>query len=189
MNNLQIFKNEQFGAVRTIEIANEPWFVGKDVADILEYQNGSRDINRHVDEEDRRKKMIFDGTQNKETIVINESGLYSLIFSSHLPTAKQFKHWVTSVVLPSIRKTGSYSMKSKEYPPKSSSIGEGANVLKLVDKVLMAQRASGYERAKALKQEADKLHIPMPDNIIQPVPFEQTAIMCTHTIKIAQLQY
>ena len=70
MNDLQIFKNEQFGAVRTIEIANEPWFVGKDVADILEYQNGSRDINRHVDEEDRRKKMIFDGTQNKETIVI-----------------------------------------------------------------------------------------------------------------------
>ena len=118
MNDLQIFKNEQFGAVRTIEIANEPWFVGKDVADILEYQNGSRDINRHVDEEDRRKKMIFDGTQNKETIVINESGLYSLILGSKLPTAKQFKHWITADVIPSIRKTGSYMAKQERADPR-----------------------------------------------------------------------
>lgn len=74
------------------------------------YQNGSRDINRHVDEEDRIKTMIFDGNQNKETIVINESGVYALIFGSKLPSAKKFKHWVTSEVLPQIRKTGSYKM-------------------------------------------------------------------------------
>jgi anti-repressor protein len=87
----------------------EPWFVAKDVADILGYRNGSRDINRHVEEDDRRKQMVSDGTQMKETIVINESGLYSLVLSSKLPKAKDFKHWVTSDVLPSIRKTGMYA--------------------------------------------------------------------------------
>lgn len=87
---------------------NEPWFVGKDVADIPGYQNGSRDINRHVDEEDRHKVMLFDGNQDKETIIINESGLYSLILSSKMPNAKKFKHWVTSEVLPNIRKHGAY---------------------------------------------------------------------------------
>ena len=108
MRGLQIFNNEEFGQIRTVTIDNEPWFVGKDVADNLGYQNGSRDINRHVLEEDRRKEMVFDGNQNKETILINESGLYALIFGSKLESAKRFKHWVTSEVLPSIRKTGGY---------------------------------------------------------------------------------
>lgn len=108
MNNIKVFENNEFGTVRTVEVDKEPFFVGKDVADILGYQNGSRDINRHVDEEDRHKVMIFDGNQNKETIVINESGLYSLVLSSKLPTAKRFKRWVTSEVLPAIRKTGGY---------------------------------------------------------------------------------
>lgn len=107
-NKIQIFKNQDFGQVRALEISGEPYFVGKDVAEVLGYQNGSRDINRHVDEEDRIKNMIFDGKQNKETILINESGLYSLILSSKLPTAKKFKRWVTSEVLPQIRKTGGY---------------------------------------------------------------------------------
>ena len=108
MNELQIFQNPEFGDVRTISIDGEPWLVGKDVADNLGYQNGSRDINRHVDEEDRRKDMISDGTQLKETILINESGLYSLVLSSKLPTAKKFKRWVTHEVIPAIRKTGGY---------------------------------------------------------------------------------
>jgi prophage antirepressor-like protein len=108
MSNLQIFENKQFGKIRTLQLNNETYFVGKDVIDILGYQNGSRDINRHVDEEDRCKAMIFDGNQNKETILINESGLYSLILSSKLPTAKSFKRWVTSEVLPSIRRNGGY---------------------------------------------------------------------------------
>lgn len=108
MNNLEVFnfENEE---VRSLLINGEPWFVGKDVADILKYKNGSRDINRHVDEEDRKKAMIFDGNQNKETIIINESGLYSLILSSKLPSAKRFKKFVTSEVLPSLRKHGMYA--------------------------------------------------------------------------------
>lgn len=105
-----LFNNPNFGQVRTMMIDEEPWFVGKDVANKLGYQNGSRDINRHVDEEDRHKVMIFDGNQDKETIIINESGLYSLILSSKLPRAKEFKYWVTSEVLPSIRKTGGYGI-------------------------------------------------------------------------------
>ena len=105
---LQVFNSTEFGSVRTATVNGEVMFVGKDVADILGYQNGSRDINRHVDEEDRHKVMIFDGNQDKETIIINESGLYSLILSSKLPNAKKFKRWVTSEVLPSIRKHGAY---------------------------------------------------------------------------------
>ena len=115
-----VFKNlvhPEFGELRTVEIDGEPWFVGKDVANTLGYQNGSRDINRHVDEEDRRKMMIFDGNQNKETIIINESGLYSLILSSKLPSAKEFKHWVTSEVLPSIRKNGAYIRNQENMTP------------------------------------------------------------------------
>ena len=106
-NDLQVWNYEN-SEIRTVTIDNEPWFVGKDVADILGYQNGSRDINRHVDEEDRNKTMIFDGNQDKETIIINESGLYSLVLSSKLPGAKKFKRWVTNEVLPSIRKHGAY---------------------------------------------------------------------------------
>lgn len=113
MNELQIFENTEFGSVRTLMVNDNPYFVGKDVADILGYQNGSRDINRHVDEEDRHKAMIFDGNQDKETIIINESGLYSLILSSKMPNAKKFKHWVTAEVLPSIRKHGAYMTPQK----------------------------------------------------------------------------
>ena len=110
MNELQVFNNEMFGNVRVLLQGDEPWFVAKDVADTLGYQNGSRDVNRHTDEEDRTKTMVFDGNQNKETILINESGLYSLVLSSKLPNAKQFRRWVTSEVLPSLRKYGTYSM-------------------------------------------------------------------------------
>ena len=107
---ISVFENPEFGKVRTVIINNEPYFVGLDVANILEYQNGSRDINRHVDEEDRKSFSMFDGKQNRNQIVINESGLYSLILGSKLPSAKKFKHWVTSEVLPSIRKNGSYGI-------------------------------------------------------------------------------
>lgn len=108
MNEIMTFVNEEFGQVRTVCIGGEPWFVGKDVADILEYRNGSRDINRHVFDEDKRKAKIFDGNQRKETILINESGFYSLVLSSHMQKAREFKRWVTSEILPTIRKTGGY---------------------------------------------------------------------------------
>ena len=109
MNNLQVFKNDQFGEIRTVEIGGEPWFVGKDIAERLGYQKPRNAITAHVDEEDRRGAPIqgdLGGIQ--EMTIINESGLYSLVLSSKLPTAKQFKRWITSEVIPSIRKHGAY---------------------------------------------------------------------------------
>lgn len=110
MSNLTVFNNEEFGEIRTVEINGEPWFVGKDISDALGYQNGSRDIDRHVDEDDRQIASISDGNQNRNAIVINESGVYALVFGSKLESAKKFKHWITSEVLPQIRKTGSYGV-------------------------------------------------------------------------------
>ena len=110
MNNLQIFNNSAFGQVRTIVKNNEVWFVGKDVASALGYSNTRDALNKHTDNEDRADVAIHDGRQNRSMTVINESGLYSLALSSKLPTAKQFKRWVTSEVLPLIRKTGSYNI-------------------------------------------------------------------------------
>lgn len=107
--NLQVFSGE-FGEIRTLIIDDEPYFVGIDVAEKLEYQNGSRDIKAHVDDCDKKIIPLFDGRQNRQTIVINESGFYSLVFQSKMKKAKEFKHWVTSEVLPSIRKTGNYNM-------------------------------------------------------------------------------
>ena len=111
MNNLQIFKNDSFGEVRTLIIDNEPWFVGKDVASILGYAKPLNAISTHIDEDDSLKQGLIDNMgRTQETILINESGLYSLILSSKLPKAKDFKRWVTSEVLPSIRKTGGYTV-------------------------------------------------------------------------------
>ena len=110
MNELQNF-DFQGNSVRVTLIDNEPYFVGKDVADVLGYQNGSRDINSHVDSEDKLKYQISTSGQMREQIIINESGVYSLIFGSRLESAKRFKHWVTSEVLPTIRRTGSYQGK------------------------------------------------------------------------------
>lgn len=111
MNELTLFNNAEFGTIRSLTIEGEPWFVGKDVAEALGYSNASKAVSVHVDEEDRQIE-IFRHSQNgnleTKTTIINESGVYSLIFSSKLESAKRFKHWVTSEVLPAIRKTGSY---------------------------------------------------------------------------------
>ena len=112
---LQIFNNPEFGEIRTTVIDGEPWFVGKDVATALGYSNTRDALSKHVDDEDKNTVAFRDGIQgNPNQTVINESGLYSLVLSSKLPTAKKFKRWVTSEVLPAIRKTGSYSVKQAE---------------------------------------------------------------------------
>ena len=107
-NEIMLFKNEEFGEVRTLVIDGEPWFVGKDVATILGYKDTSDALKKHVDTEDKLSRRIADSGQNREMYVINESGLYSLVLSSKLPRAKEFKHWVTSKILPSLRKYGAY---------------------------------------------------------------------------------
>ena len=110
MNEIKIFDNPEFGKVRTMEINGEPYLVGKDVAEILGYSNTRDALTKHVDSEDKNTVAICDGKGNPNQTVINESGLYSLILSSKLPKAKEFKRWVTSEVLPSIRKHGAYAV-------------------------------------------------------------------------------
>lgn len=111
---LQIFKNEEFGQVRVIEINGQGWLVGKDVAEILGYNEPHKAIQRHVDDDDRMKHPIIDNIGRKqETWITNESGLYALVLSSKLPSAKKFKRWVTKEVLPSIRKHGAYMTPEK----------------------------------------------------------------------------
>ena len=109
MNELKIFNNDEFGRIRAVEQNGEPWFVGKDVAEALGYKNPQEAIRTHIDDEDKGVSEIRTPGGKQNAPIINESGLYSLILSSKLPTAKKFKRWVTSEVLPSIRKTGSYS--------------------------------------------------------------------------------
>ena len=107
-NELQIFNNSDFGNIRVVENSGEPWFVGKDVAEVLGYTNPSKALADHVDADDKLNNETLLSLGQRGGWLINESGLYSLILSSKLPTAKKFKRWVTSEVLPTIRKTGSY---------------------------------------------------------------------------------
>lgn len=108
MNEIQVFNNPTFGEIRTVSIKNEPWFVGKDVAQVLGYSDTAQAIRKHVDAEDKGVVEMTTPGGIQPTTAINESGLYSLILSSKLPSAKAFKRWVTSEVLPAIRKNGGY---------------------------------------------------------------------------------
>ena len=139
MNELQIFESPEFGQVRTVVIENEPWFVGKDVANILGYANTKDAISSHVEEDDKTIIQRSENTTleipNRGLTFINESGLYSLIFSSKLPNAKKFKRWVTSEVLPTIRKHGMYATEELLYNP---------------DVAIAAFTALKYEREKPI---------------------------------------
>lgn len=110
MNDIQIFNNDEFGQVRAIEIDGQGWLVGKDVTEVLGYQNSSKALIDHVDEDDKLNNVSLSSLGQRGGWLINESGLYSLILSSKLPGAKKFKKWVTSEVLPSIRKHGMYAV-------------------------------------------------------------------------------
>ena len=130
MKEMQIFENQEFGAVRTVELDGEPWLVGKDVAQALGYSNPRKALADHVDEEDKgvTKCDTLGGVQ--EMTIINESGLYSLVLSSKLPGAKKFRRWVTAEVLPAIRRTGGYRM-PKDYPSALRALADAEEELAL----------------------------------------------------------
>ena len=115
MNDIKVFENDAFGSVRTMDMEGEVWFVGKDVAEILGYTNPSKALADHVDEEDKLNNESLSSLGQRGGWLINESGLYSLVLSSKLPTARQFKRWITKEVIPSIRKTGGYFATPKTY--------------------------------------------------------------------------
>ena len=169
-NELMIFNNPEFGQVRTIEINNEPWFVGKDVAEALGYSNTRDALDRHVDSEDKATVAIHDGSQNRNVTVINESGLYSLILSSKLPTAKAFKHWVTSEVIPSIRKTGSYTTKPMTAYQQMMADTRQRNAriqsARILTQLAKQYKGSTYEQvlnAHATKELTGEFLLPLPE--------------------------
>ena len=107
---IEVFKNDEFGSIRTMTVDGEPWFGGKDITDVLGYQNASKALADHVDDDDKLNNESLSSLGQRGGWLVNESGLYSLILGSKLPTAKKFKHWVTAEVLPAIRKHGVYAM-------------------------------------------------------------------------------
>ena len=157
--------NYEGSKVRTITIDNEPWFVGKDIAEALGYADTVNAIKRHVDGDDKRGWQIATPSGAQNTIVINESGMYSLILSSKLPTAKRFKRWVTSEVLPAIRRTGAYATR---YTPKASSIREVVNLIRITRETMEAQGCSASDIAKAVKEICDQFNVRLPDCFIKP---------------------
>ena len=143
MNELQIFNNTEFGKIRVLETEGEVWFIGKEIAEVLGYKNTRDALSKHVDIEDKKADVaIHDGRQKRKMVLINESGLYSLILSSKLPTAKNFKRWVTSEVLPQIRKTGGYIP-----------IKENETELEIVSKALLIVNKTLEEKEKLLKEQ------------------------------------
>ncbi|MEE8806867.1 MAG: phage antirepressor KilAC domain-containing protein [Lactimicrobium sp.] len=147
MNDLQIFKSQEFGTIRTTEINGEPYFVGKDVAEALGYEKPRNAIAQHVDPDDALKQGLTDSLgREQEAIFISESGVYALVFSSKLPKAREFKHWVTSEVLPTIRKHGAYATA----PTIESIIANPLNGIKLLQAL-----ADEQEKRKALEAQSE----------------------------------
>lgn len=146
MNELRIFENEEFGLIRTVIIDGEPWFVGRDVAKSLGYKDTSDAIKTHVDNDDKLTRQFADSGQRREMIIINESGLYSLIFGSQLSMAKKFKRWVTTEVLPSIRKNGGYI-----------SGQETMTDDELLEKALLVAQKKIAERDKIISEQNNKI--------------------------------
>lgn len=191
MNEIKIFNNEEFGQVRTILINDEPWFVGKDVAVALGYENTKDAIKKHVDEEDKimgaqnATPSITDSLgRTQYPTLINESGLYSLIFGSKLEGAKRFKHWVTSEVLPAIRKSGSYGahsyrLKDATLPEVSGLLHEVTGFLREMDKVMRAQNSHPSDIAQEFKSVCGQFGIvELSERFVkEPLAVEQTGFM------------
>lgn len=180
MNELKIFNNEEFGQVRTVTIDGEPWFVGKDVAAALGYEDTVNALKKHVDSEDK-----IMGCQNATPSItdsmgriqyptwINESGMYALIFGSKLESAKRFKHWVTSEVLPALRKTGHYEMSPPNPMPKAQSVSEVVNLGKFVKELVRDQGATPYQTADILLDTMKQFGVDLSDKLLLPVKLDK----------------
>lgn len=158
MEEIKTFKNPQFGEIRAVEKDGEPWFSGKDVAVALGYSNPLKAIRDHVDNEDRGMNETFTPGGKQFIAVINESGLYSLILSSKLPSAKQFKRWVTSEVLPSIRKTGGY-LEGQEHMSDADLLAKA---------LLVAQRQIEQRDKRIREVQAANSDLTVKNQIMQP---------------------
>ena len=170
-NKIQVFENPEFGEVRTLAIDGEPWAAAIDVAKALGYKEPQKAIRTHVDPEDKGVSKMDTPGGNQEVVIINESGLYSLILSSKLPKARAFKRWVTSEVLPTLRKTGSYSVKpeSPVFEPKRTSVGEIASLLLQIRQIQKAQGTSSRKIAFTAQHLCEQFGIELPEDFVEPV--------------------
>lgn len=176
MNNPIVFNNPEFGEIRTVMIDNEPWFVGKDITNALGYEKGRNAIQKYVDEDDALKWGITDSLgREQETTIINESGLYSLIFSSKLESARKFKHWVTSEVLPSIRKNGVYGT-SKFFATDPSVAVSVASLARVTERIMKNQGSTSYEVAQAYEIHCRQFGIQLPKDFVK-LPSENQIVM------------
>ena len=177
MNDLQLFKFENKN-VRTLQIDGEPWFVGKDVCNVLGYQNPSKALLDHVDVEDKLNNETLSSLGQRGGWIINESGLYSLILSSKLPSAKEFKHWITSEVLPQIRKTGKYA-------PKPLSREELlAKAVLEADTMIKEQKELIEQKTKELEETNNKLEEQKPKVI-----FAESVVASDSAILVRELAH
>ena len=170
MEELQVFKNEEFGQVRTVTIDGEPWFVGKNIATALGYSDTDKAIRNHVDDEDKLTRQIGGSGQSRNMTIINESGLYSLILSSKLPSAKKFKHWVTREVLPSIRKTGAYR---NSQLLSAESAGGVARLITVIRSTMKSNGQPPETISRAVLMLCEQFGVELPDGFVRTNPFEQ----------------
>mgnify|MGYP002510148002 CR=1 FL=1 len=179
MQEMQIFNNPEFGEIRTIMIDNEPWFVSVDVSNALGYTK-TVNMTKLVDKEDRQNIsssiLKEQGYRQAYTLgVINESGLYAAIFGSTLENAKKFKHWVTSEVLPQIRKAGSYVM-PQVCNPSEIPLGELASYLKVLDRVAHRQNLAPHKIAENFKKVSAQFGVELTEDFVKVPEFEQLTI-------------
>ncbi len=163
-NELRIFENAEFGKIRTVQLNNETYFVGKDVATALGYSNSRDALQKHVEVEDKADVAIHDGSQNRIMVTVTESGLYALIFGSRLESAKRFKHWVTSEVLPSIRKNGGYITGQENLTDEE-----------LLERAVLVAQKKIAERDKIIQQQQAKIEADKPKTIFAD------AVSASHT--------
>lgn len=183
MNELQIFNNEEFGEIRTVTIDNEPWFVGKDVAEALGYAEPRSAVSKKVEECDRGVAEMETPSGKQKMTTINESGLYALIFGSKLESAKRFKHWVTSEVLPTLRKTGSYEMpKKKQSNERLASVN---NAVKILTPMLQAAGCNSKIQLLTAKSLYEKAGVDLPIMIEADQQYYDTV----HIARQARLYY
>ncbi len=170
-NMVQVFSNPEFGEVRVVMIDNEPWMVGKDIATALGYRNPQEAIRTHVDDEDKGVSKILTPGGRQNVPVINESGFYSLVLSSHLPTAREFKRWVTSEVLPSIRKHGGYLLGQEEMQPEE-----------LLSRALIYANSKIEEQKQVIDKQAKELEEAQPK-----IEFADAVDKIYNTIEVGDL--
>lgn len=173
MNNLTVFENPEFGAIRTVELDGEPCLVGKDVAKALGYTNPRKALIDHVDDEDKGVTKCYTPGGDQDMTIINESGLYSLVLSSKLPTARKFRRWVTSEVLPSIRRTGRYTAKPDPAPrDRVMALNARTRAANLMTRLWNAAGVRPADQALALNSYFDGLSLPR----------EAFGEVCTHPL-------